>query len=732
MTSNKQNDEIKTEHENHDLIQSLGDISVKSLFSNDVAICKNGIEKLSEIGLEFLKIKKNNEKRYEVIESDQFGNTGKNQYVHYVINELDRIFFNAVKQGNSDVCAEILKTLSIISDEILSNKNNKLMVKKLIGTNNRTGSIYMKIMKNSITYGSQLEKVLSIDHLVSIPQITLAKKHHLDFMHFFINHHIFQIMKLIIDEKDFETFKNVIDMFSKMGSLDKSSDIINRLIDSLCIYYYDLDMNNEISKHFEKLQFVLNHETKIDFEKILDLGKQLEDFKNILIPKIHNDAKRDQIKEIFQKTNVEISIFYISSLIYGVFFKIGAYLISKGDDHYLHYMKELWYHTKPEPNSPTKYLNSTPVSEDVEWNILYGIYKGIDSIFDDNDDIDSFGDFLDSETYYLQYAVLVTLVKNEIIQFPNMSEIASMAKNNQEYQINYYYKLTHKIRSDKFLKALDKIKHSSFLKIIRDDDEKIKNTYLPNIEDKWNKFDKYKDNIVNNLTSMKSIDSYKIKSCLEQIKQKYFEQTHADKISKISYNSKLDESEFCNVEEKLSIPRDYFIQNPVMGMFFDPCSNMYLSEITYIFTAIERKIKAKNENIKDFLQQINNGIQHLKNAKYKPDIIFLPWLINMRINPENPTSNKMKIDGQEYYVISPPIRSSFEDIIIFDSNCLLITYPSKEDRIISKMEEIQNDENAIKIISNIKLIVECIDSHGFIRFNNDEIHKLISNKDKIN
>ena len=731
MTCNKQGDEIKIEQENHDLIQSLGDISVKSLFSNDVAICKNGIKELSEISLEFLKIKKNNEERYKIIESDMFGNVGKNQYVHYVINELDRIFFYAVKRGNSDVCEEILKTLSVISDETLSNKNNKSIVKKLIGTNNRTGSIYMKIMKNSITYGSQLEKDLSVDHLVSIPQITLAKKHHLDFMRFFINHHTFQIMKLIIDEKDFETFKNVIDMFSKARSFGKSSYTMNRLIDSLHTHYFNLDVDNEIHEYIEKLLFILNHEAKKDFEKISDFNEQLENCQNTLISKICDDKKQDQIKKIFQEISKEISKFYISSLICGVFFKIGAYLISKGDDHYLHYMKELWYHTKPEPDSLINHLNSTPVSKDAEWNILYGVYKGTGSIFYD-DDIDSFGDFLDSETYYLQYAILVTLVRNEIIQFPDMSEIASMSKNNQDYQINYYFKLIREIRADRFLKALDKIKHSSFLKIIRYDDEKIKNIHLSDIEHKWNKLDKDKNNIEDNFISMKPIDSHEIKSCLEQIKQKYFEQTHADKIFKILYNSELDESKFHNVEKESSIPRGCFIENPVVVMSSVPHEDMYLSEIVYIFTIIEQKINVKNENTKDFLEQIKNGIQHLKNAGYKPDIIFLPRLINIQINRKNPTSNKMEIDEQEYYVISSPMGSSFKDIIIFDSSCLLITYPTKEDRIISKVGETKKGEKTIKITASIKLIVECIDSNGFIRFNNNEIHKLISNKDETN
>ena len=727
----KQADETKTEYKNQDLIQSLGDISVKSLFSNDVAICKNGIEKLSEIGLEFLKIKKNNEEKYKITESDRFGNVGKNQYVHYVINELDRIFFNAVKQGNSDVCAEILKTLSKISHETLSNKNNESIVKKLIETSNSTGSIYMKIMKNSISYGSQLEKNLSIDHLVSIPHISLANKYHLDFMRLFINHHIFQIMKLIIDEKDFETFKNVIDMFSKTMNFNESTFIMDILIDPIHRCYSYSDANNEICEYIEKLRFTLNHEAKKDFKKIFDFDEQLENFKNIPIPKICDDDERDQIIESFEELNNRIPKFYISSMICGVFFKIGAYLISKGDDHYLHYMKELWYHTKPEQDSSTQYLNSTPVSKDVEWNIFYGIYKGTDSAFYD-DDIGSFGDFLDSETYYLQYAVLVTLDQNEIIQFPDMNEIASMSKNNREYQIDYHHKLIHEIRPDRFLKALDKIKQSNFLKIVRDDDKRIRNIHLSDIERKWDKLHKDKINIENNLISMKPIDSHEIKSCLEQIKQEYFKQTYADKISKISYNSELDESIFHNIENELSISRGCFIKNPVVDLSFVPHEDMYLSEITHIFTTIEQKIKAKNENTKDFLKQIKNGIQHLKNAGYKPNIIFLPRLLSTQIDNTNLISNKMEIDEQEYYVISSPMGSSFKDIIIFDSNCLLITYSTKEDRIISKVGETKKGEKTIKITASIKLIVECIDSHGFIRFNNNEIHKLISNKDKTN
>lgn len=564
--------------------------------------------------------------------------------------------------------------------------------------------------------------------MVGIPQHAIIfNDYNLAFIEHFIIHHIYRINKLIIDNDDFTTFKNEIDFFCKTLQF-KDPKIIARDIDaSLYPHNFGL-LDEEVSKYCDKLQFIINYKSMKDFNQVFEFQKELENYTNLILSKIQDDNQKELEKEKLIGLNKNIVEFYISSLLYGVFFKIACYIISKGEN-YLHYLKELWYHTEPQEKSFHNILNTTPISEDVDWNVLYSIYGGKGSRI--YDDIDFFDDFQDYQIYFHQYAILNMLKHTRIIRIPSIDEISTIDNKGRTYLLDYFYDLVYGFKEDDFLNALETIKNTKFTSLIRlKKDETIENR-ISDVRNLLEETKKNKEKVIDEIVSMKTVIKEKLDTYLNQIKKEYFERSVADHISHVTYDPSIAESEFKIIQGNYSMKREHFVEPTINidSVIFGPGTNMSFPEINYVFEIIKNsEIKIISENTKDFLTQIEKSVKYLRDLGYDPDSMFIPINVEHKLRLKNWqifTTSGLKIDNQEIRTINSWKKFPFDEIIIFDSKCLNIKYQSdkKDNRLSFEIGDTKKGLKIIEIIASLKLIVNIKDAKGFIKIFNDEAKK---------
>lgn len=721
----------KYEKQAHELIQSIGDITVKSLIANDNVVSNNGIEKLTEIAVGFLDLKHTNEKKYKVEEAPFMRKLANNQYITYIASEFDRIYHNAIKQQNRDITINIIYNLYKILDKSLSYDDNWFVIEKLFETRNYFGSLYWGLLDYTIRDGTQREKNILIQHLVDIPHHAVMEwKYKADYVNVFITYHIFRMTKLIIDSKDFTTFKNEIDQWSSTLYFKEPSEFARRSASSLFPFYFNIIRDKDINSKSSKLRFLLEHECARDFNKIIDYHKELEEYRQLIIQKNPPQEQIDAINQKFIEFGNNVNQLFISSKIYGVFFRIGAYLIFKGED-YVNYLSELWYHTQPLGEQGMQMVNETPVSDDVTWNVLYTLYKGFGSRLEE--DLDPFDDFHTASSYLYQYAVLLMLKLGKSFDIPTKDQIARWKREGENYQLDYYYDLLHSFPVQRFLDALEVIsKSKKLLSIIRlGPEEKIEDR-IGKIKESFEGFEKKKQEFIDQIVAIKPISAQKIEKFQQRISGAYDEYSISNKLANISYDENLIDPNLLTIVGDFSTDREFFVENNFSSgdVIFGPEVRLSLPEEKKILSFITNSdIETINENTTDFFKQINSGIQKLKQRKFNPDVIFMPLDVESKLCEKNwqlRTEKGLLIDGIEYKIIHSWNAFPFDEIIILDSNYLPITYKAKNqaERVKFEISKLDEGEPIVGVIAKLVFSIKITDREAFLKIINDEVKKL--------
>jgi len=717
------------ERETHQLIQAIGDISVKSLVSNDNAVCNDGIEKLTEIALEFLELKQNNEERYKVEAAPFFEEVSKNQYVSYIANEFDRIYQIAIKSQNSEITKNIIYNLARISNRSLSDENNWYILQRLFETRGYFGSLYWKLMEYALHSGSSLDKSILLQHLVSIPELATSEgKYYLDYVSAFITYHIFRVTKLIIDSNDFATFKDEIDQWSNTLHFKDPYAFAREIGSDLFPFYFGL-MGKDLDEKCDRLRFLIEHECIRDFDKITYFYKELEEYRQLVLQKVQTEEQKDVINQKFTQINADTNEFFISSKVHGVFFRIASYLIFKGEN-YSAYIRELWYHTQP-IDDDTTYTNKSPICDNAMWNVLYAIYKGVGQRIDD--DLDRFDSYQSPSSYLYQYAVLLMIKLGETISFPNKEQMNGWKKKNENYQLDYYYHLITLFPTQKFLDALDKItKSKQFLSIIRLKPEETTGSRIKKIKEMLKQLEESKKEIIGHTISLKPIQLQKVENYKNQIIKEYEESSISNKFSNVSYNENLLDPDIMVIAMDYSMDREFFVEQNFMANFvlFSPEHRLSLPEERKIFSFItSSNIEVIEQNTTEFLKQISEGIQSLKRKGYHPDVIFIPLNVETEILMKDwraGSQHGLIIDGNEYQVVHSWKKFPFSEIIILDSNYLSITYKAKnkEDKVKFEISNTEEGEPIVKVLAKLDFSIKITASDAFLKIINYEIKKL--------
>lgn len=725
---------LSKEKQSEILIQTLGDIVIKSLFNNENSVVKRGIDKLTEIALDFLELKSENEVKYAVQSKPMFYKSEqKNQYVTYIVNEFYRIYDTSVRNRNFNVSHYVFLNLFRIIDRVMSGKNNLSIIEELIETRNVTGSILWKFTESALDYGSDLEKNLMVQHLITIPQRAILEwKYSADYLNYFMDYHIYRINKLIIDKNNFGIFTQQIDMWSTSIQFKDPFDVAKDISDDLYSFYFNLPNDDDINKKCERLQFLITHECIRDFEKVLEIHQQLDEYKELILSKTSDKTQTDSIHKRFLELGKKTNEFYVCSKLYGTFFKIAAYLIFKGEG-YSNYLRELWYHTKPE-GSQISILNTTPFSESVEWNTLYVLYHGKGSrIFDEPELLDSFQDL---EPYHYRYYALILLKLCKVFPLTIKSQINDWKTKDETYKLEFFYELVKTLPIKKFVQSLDEISNlKTLLTIIRLGEKPIE-TKIVEIRKNLQDLEQKQISLANDIVQASQVSLSKIEEVKRNIITNYEYNTRSNNMASITYDENLSPSECKVISVTYHMKREWFVESKFISTdLTDYSSGSGLADLeTFeVYNKIISKIIPKNDNDPDFLKQIQSAVESIRSNGITPNAIFLPLKVKFALEEKlhlgYMISDTITIDTTKLFIINSSPQFDFTEIIVFDSNGLQLSYKSKnkEDKISIEISGIEKDPT-ITFVSKIPLIIKIVNPSAFVRIINENVVPLSKKK----
>lgn len=704
-----------------DLIQTIGDIVIKSIIKHENATVQKGIDNLVRLAMEFLEMKSKNEKKFSV-ENESFltKSEPKNQYMTYIANELVRIFEVSIDNKNTNICRQVIFSLSKILDKIMINEKNFPILEQLIETRGFYGSAFYRLMEISIKNDAKLEKTLLLQHLSSFPQYQIfTPRYKSIYMNEFINYHIFRMTKLIIDSGDFELFKEEINQFSMSIQLNDPGDITREIEGEL----YGLTYNPELKTTIEKLAFEIRSSCLKDMNSIDEFIIELENLRKEIINK-EPQRDKENLNSSIDHILFQIEEYRITSRIYSVFFVIGAYLVFK-DKQYDQYIRELWYHTTPIDTSVSM-TNRTPVSDDVLWLTLLVTYQGVGTPF--LHDTIMFSDFQDGEPFLYQYYVLLLFKIGTTLALPSEEMLRNWKMAEQDYKLDFFDDLVRDLMPDKFIHALDRIMELNFVQTTvrtEDHDERIKQ-----IGEGLKKFAVMIKLLRSPIVQNKKILNEEIKAYEEIISDAYDNNSHCKIISKIEYDELLSNENAILLTFTLNIPREILTKKlskppTPSGPIASPLANL---ELWHILSIIHKSdIRTISETGNDYERQIRNAVKSLLEKGYKPNSIFIPLKVKSALEYGQSTLFKgfgmnMKVDDLELHTMYSWNQLKFDDIIIFDSTGLTITYNHEEldKRLQFEVDGIEEGKPLIGIECKLLMNIKVIDPKAFVKISNDD------------
>lgn len=721
-------EKINKESKTQGLIQFLGDITVKSVAAHEMETSKEGINGLVDIAIKFLELKVKNEKVYKVNEDAPFFKTKQeNQYGKYVLTELENIFNETISQRDSTTSRYLIMKLFGILDKVMVGKDNWAILTNMIETRNVRGSVYSELLRKSLENKLTLECELLTRHLVDIPQFAVFERKYIpQYVAEFINYHIYRMTKIIIYANNFEAFSSEMDHFFNTLTFRDPIETASRISGSM---YTHGNLGSDNLKKLEELAFGIEKLCLKNFNHVFKIYEKLDEYNQTLFGnRIEPNPDGSQTQLYIDRLKKQLNDYYISLLVHGVFFKIGALIISMTvkNSSYAQYIEELWYHAKPISASRGMNLNSTPISDSIEWTTLYTMYSGVQS--PELYDFYMFEDFPDAELYHYQYCALMMIRTGNVFSFdiPKMEKIKS--ESGERFQ--YYYELASIMDVQKFIDAVKQIeKNKDLCSIIRVADLS-KN--IKNVKEKLKQLQEDQKKIINMFARHGELNSGKIDEVKKQFVNKYLDGSIADKISIIKYDSNLESNDLITKENVLGVRRDFFIdQGFSSGFLLDPAvSELSILEMNEILKVIQSKIEPIHQDTLDFVEQIKSNVKLLIQEGKKPNVIFLP--LDMEVELWNSglfdygKKRKITVDDTELYIVNSWNRFDFTDIIIFDSTCLTITYKAETQDKRMDIHEYNTEAGKDQVLFSCKIafLTHIADVNGFKRIINQNVTAL--------
>jgi len=722
-------DSASLENETHEIIESLGDISVKAIKENENAIAKKGINKITEIGLKFLELKSENEQKLSVPSSVVFFKPKSNQYISYIAEEIERTFQISLMEKNYNISRHIISQLHEILVTTLQNPNNYTILEKLVETRNYFGSLCFSLFK--LTYENNASNIRSIleHHLINVPHFAISDpSYHLEYVTSFVQNHVYRVLKLIVDEDDLVSFKSIIDHYITSMVFHEPDSVANDIYNDLWFFTSINFPNQEFENMRDELQFMIRHTCIMNLDEIPILIEKLDLFKKLILDNSQDEQNRIQIETQFSEIFKKLIQFRVCYELSATLYRVSAYALFKNKPKFI---QEFWYHIKPDN---THIVNPPLVPSSPNWTLLYTIYTGSGSAI--IDDVDDYDFFQESKPSRELYAILFLFKIGKLISLPDEDQILKWSSEKKFYVLEYWYNLIHHYPVDNLLNSLKELRnHPKILEMLQGNEK------IEDMDKKFNDFEtlileiKEKQPKILDLIDLHSpISNERFLEFKNREIKNYQEHSITENFKNIVYNKNLDEHNSKSIKQKINLPRDSLIPRSFLGVSFSISSHsmIAITETRTILNLLQSKIEKKVEETDDFLSQLNTSIQILIDSGFTPDVMFLPLDIKSHLS----FKNYQYFDGGNFIfdknftlkIINSWNGLPFDNIIIFDSSKLQLEYESdSSERIHFTYLEENKEKPMIHVTAEMFFNIKIIDTNGFLRIYNPKIDELKNN-----
>lgn len=677
------------------MIQSLGDMAVKSLATSDDDVCRECIEALDKVGESSLsRIKSDSE---DAIANGPSGDEPYSTYAVSVAKEFVRIIKDTAGKENTPITRDVLKKLYKMTASAVQNKN-AVVIGALCDTDNLKGSPYLQVVERLTNVGSKYDKIYMMRHLADLLS-DMVKGGYMPFAEHFATYHVFRSVKTIIDGGDFEMFKEAIHLFSHhplFGNMEDMRELVKAEVSRRCAGMRDL------TAQYDKIIFELDHGTKNDFSKILDIKDEVRR----MLAQARTSADADQGR-VDQDLYEYMDRLYVYSLLWGTFFRIACYIIGKGDE-YAAYLHELWYHTNPHRRAHRS-INTPPYAKDVDWNATYPAWLGQSSF-------GQIGDLDDENTYephYYEYAALHMLREDKIWHVPTDDEITEWGKVGKEYALEHHYEIASQINIGQFLKAADSLSPELLARMLPGVDALSR---VESVKNKMKSFEKIRRDTILSLAIRMSIDERKRREFKERAHGVYSEHTLSDAVARIKYDSQLRDIVSVKVQDR--IPRESLVKGnmSINEIFVRRIADAEFEKILEIAGNGAIHVQADAGKLKDAIKAC---VEQMRDGGHNPRVAFVPIHHRERM-PETYATGTIDVADPPIPIIKSPWDRPPKETWILDPDCIEITYGAENEAGRMRLD-IQDDKaETMAVIFSIRMSVRVLDGGGIARIASDK------------
>ena len=737
------------------VIDSLGDIAIKTIQRNEETVTKKYIQTLYDVFDEFLKLKEMDPEKYEPIVNSYYSrDVDRNNILGCVLDQFFRIYKEAIFRKDDVITEDISDKLFLILHECLTETNNDVLVDQIIKAEYSFCRVAIE--------NKDVSRFFLVRHIVDVLEINLFQKDRIEdrYLNKFINSYFFRVNQLILDHDDFELFKAEINDFCLSACTDSPNELQKRIENDLflqemhSIIYRNEEVREEIEEKKDYLQFLIKYDIAKDFESIKKFEKMLEEFEDIVIkhlekikdkqyleskflreddeiePEKFKDIKREideSIENVREKIegnekeslwSIKYNLYklYLNSKIYKAFFATGAYILFKGAVGGIDsekYLKELWMHTNPE-DADGICCNKPPITFDPFWLTYLLFYGGKNDSFWFHDY--RFGDFHGTTNYFYHYYLLCIAKTRGELGLPSESDLERMNKTGKIYKLEELYMF-----SNKFI--LESSSEAKYCDVLIEESGNWNILFKNNAKERLEKTKEWINTTTEECNMLKSeieillpLDFKKASECKENILESYMKNSEILELTEVKeFDEERDgELDFIQIYRRPLTPKNCFIRPSFVdcsALWFDFGSSVAVGEVKYLIDKILKneeisRIEIKNDD-KTF-DRIKFAVNDLKKQNQNPSVIFIPLdYLSTLVKQRQSAYNHLKIDETtDMKVVHSSNHLKFNDIIILDKNASIWTFEPGEGakgRLIVEISDYEKDKCKVDLL--VKTVV---------------------------
>jgi len=698
-------------HEN--LIDIIGDIAISAIQRNESSISLSYVNELERLSNYF--IDKKIEKGSSSYNNDPRLSEDRDvKALSQILSKLKDIYTVAYKTGHTNVTLKIIETVNQILKRTLDGKNDDLI--KLFVSQRKHGVFLHELQTiTSSIKEKKDEKSALIEYLNYLPSRIIYSDVDLSYADYLLPHHLFDMVKIIVDEDDFESFRYFVKDSLQMPYYSDPGDITSSITMDLMM---DGAYNRDIRFITEPLRFFTRIECAKNYSKIHELETNLGAYHDLL--KIHS------IQPVYSKVKDEkelkkmIRELYVRSLMYQAFFWIGAYLISKGHQ-YARYMDFLWNITKSKDDKVI-ILNEPPIPKDLTWATLLVLYGNNDVTFETE-----FYERQEVTQFLYKYLGMIMLKSEEDFAFPTEEQIKFLIELKKDDILSKWMAVCSGIQSESFVKSLSDLeKYVDLEKYFEfENPQQVINGKVKRLQDEAVRCGKMierlrsmSDTITQHIVGLIAI-AYEKHAIINSLANVTLEESRIPLLKRYTRTHTMEKRAFQEIE---GVSTYWKILTDSIAQ------NMVDLELSIILEKLRgnRNIKKHKLKADELVSKLERIFIEMKTQGAEPDVIFIPRLLIFEFNKGSgmPMTNVISINGKALVTLMPRTLKD-DEIHLFSKSSLQVRFlKTKHGWLDLAISENLGDANKTNIVSSFDIGVDITNTKGIRHIRILDIKKL--------